>query len=284
MAHLVYSIKTMALVKFVFLFLILVSQDLFAQASKDPTDPTAVGYTKTNLKQKKWFSSASASAVRGLDYYAKVYLSYSGALIYKPNKKVSTSAGLSYSAPADGQVTFPQDWGVSDLSFSYTKADAVKIFERGNTSFRASLVLPTSKKSQRASLKGLLSLSIPTSFRLGGFSLSLSPGVGLGLYEFETADLNGGARNYPVRLPLRFSLSKSIYERLRGALSGGYTSLWDAYGDSIGVQSLSFSLSYPVYKGLSLSGGYSWSDRRVSNLSAFDDDRSRYFLSLSFYN
>ncbi len=253
-----------------------------AQVNSDPSNPSSVGYSKKSGKaQSPWTFAGSTSAVRGLDYYAKIYMSYSLSAIYKLKNRQSLSSSLSYSAPLDGNVTFPEDWGVGNFSLSYTKSRAFKIFKKGNTSFRASLVLPTSDSTKRSSSRGYLSLSVPTSFMWKGTSLVVSPGLGLSSHKYKTANESGTRANSPLRIRMSLVASRMLYKKMSGYLSARYSTFTDYDFNFKQTQSLGVGLSVPVYKGASVTGGYSWSDRLLSNNAVFDDDRSNYFLSLS---
>lgn len=255
-----------------------------AQVSSDPSNPTSIGYSKKDGKGKAespWTYAASTSAVRGLDYYAKVYMSYSLTTIYKLKKNQSISANLEYAAPADGMVDFPEDWGFEDISISYTKSEAFDIFENGKTSLRIGLGLPTSKTSQNASLRTSVSASIPTSFRWKGNSFVVSPGLGLSLHKYEEADEAGTKENSPFYMNLSLVASRTLYKSLSGSISAGLVNYANYDFHFKQIQSLGLSLSVPIYKTASLTGGYSWRDRILSHNAAFDDDRSKYFLSLS---
>lgn len=252
-----------------------------AQVSGDPSDPTAIGFSKKKTNVSPWIFAGSTSAVRGLDYFDKVFLSYSASAIYRLKHKQMLSANLSYSAPADGNVTFTEDWGFEDISFNYTKRGIFKLHKKTNTSLRLGLGLPTSETSQRASLKGSVSASLPTSLRWKGNTFVVSPGLGASAHKYETANDAGTRQNSPFSMRLNLVASRVLYKRVSGAVTAGYVNLADYDFSFRQIQSLGFNLTVPIYKKTNLTGGYSWRDTVISHNAAFDDDRSRYFLSLS---
>lgn len=266
----------------VFLTSLGISLSLGAQISADPSNPTSIGFSSKNKKKKSdWTFAGSASTVRGLDYYAKVYLSYSVSAIYKFKHQQSASTSLSYSVPVDGEVMFTEDWGLKDLSFSYNKGNILKLSKKTKTSLRLGLVLPTSEVSQRTTLKIGTSASLPTSLRWVGNTFVVSPGLGASMHKYETADKAGTQENSPFYMSLSLVASRTLYKKLSGSLSAGFVNLANYDFSFKQIQFLGASMTLPLYGKTSLTGGYSWRDRRISHNAVFDDDRAKYFLSLS---
>ncbi len=105
--------------------------------------------------------------------------------------------------------------------------------------------------------------------------------MGVSAHKYETADKAGTAENSPFNMRLSLIGSRTIYKKLSGAITAGYVSLANHDFSFKHIQSLGLSMTLPIYNKTSLTGGYSWRDRRISHNAAFDDDRSKYFLSLS---
>lgn len=256
-----------------------------AQVSADPSDPSAVGFSKTKkavIKQSPYTYVVTSSVQRGLDYYSDLFLNHSFAFIYKGKSNDFFSASTSYSHPSSGVATFPEDWGLEDLAFSYTKNNVFQITHDSRTTLRLGLSLPTSSTSQRATLIGRVSGFLPTSFQFYGNNVVINTGISLSHFRYDVADFGGLQRNLPLAIPLSFVVSRALYKNIFATINAGITQLADYDFNFIQVQSAGLTLTTQISPKFSVSGGYTWSDLRLSNNSLFDDDRSFYFLSLSF--
>ncbi len=265
--------------------LFLSSSLVYAQVSADPSDPSAVGFSKTKkaaIRQSPYTYVITSSVQRGLDYYSDIFLNHSFALIYKGKNNDFFSASTSYSHPSSGVATFPEDWGFEDLALSYTKNNIFQITKDSRTTLRVGVSLPTSNTSQRATLLGRVSGSLPTSFQFYGNNVVINTGISLSHFRYDVADFGGNQQNRPLAIPLSLIVSRALYKNFFATINAGVTQLADYDFNFIQVNSAGLTLTSQLSAKLSVSGGYVWSDLRLSNNSLFDDDRSFYFLSLSF--
>lgn len=250
----------------------------------DPTDPAAVGVTSAQKKKEfnPWVFSASTSLLRGLDYYDKLYSNYGVSGIYRFDERQSLSLNLSYSNPSDLVVTFKEDWGFEDLVLNYSFNRIHKINQKTSMGFRAGLILPTSEKSRNTSLMGGVSLTLPIISNYQRLRFVFTPGARLNAYQYITANKAGTILNYPFSLPVSLNTSYTLTRYLIPSLVLSTNYLFDSEGESINVMGLSANLTVAINNKFSLSTGYRWRDRRLTNYSLFDDDRSSMYLGVTY--
>lgn len=253
-----------------------------AQVTGDPTDPSAVGYSKVKKKNvTPWTFAGATSASRGADPLARFFLNHSLSVVFRSSAKETWSTNLSYSLPADRRVNHPEDWGLEDLNLSYSRNGVFSIIENTVSSLRLSATAPTSNRSQMSSLRLSLNASLPTRFSWSGNTIILSPRLRVANHGFETADIWGIRRNSPLGLGLTAIATRSLYKGLSAAVVTSYVGVFDYEFQMRHLQALGINITQSLYKSLNVTAGYTWRDRVISHLAVFDDDRSNFSISLS---
>lgn len=232
-------------------------------------------------RSQDWHVGLNASWSRGLDEYSDPFFTYNIWGTYKLAPQKNLGASFNYSHPYDNKATFPEDWGIGDLSLFYNEAQKWQWSKKSHTSVRLRLVLPLSERSRLAGLNAQVAALFPTSFQQGAWRYTASIGLVLASHRYETANVSGSVRNYWGSLPLSFLISKTFLDHLSVAASASFSGKLDYEGYFVSTQNLGLNFAYNI-RSYSLSLGYVWGDRFLSNYSFLDDDRARYYVSLGY--
>lgn len=216
-----------------------------------------------------------------MDYYSDYFTRLSSSLNYNLSESMGLDFGFDYSQPIKDDEEQVRRYGFGDLSVGVSWPGLMKS-PGSSLAGSVTLVLPTSRASQKASLMTSVEMGLSYSVRWKLFGISTSHAFIFSHYEFDTADEHGEVQNSPYGL--NNSVMGSIFITPRITLGGGGgIYMYQTYsGRNYQILSARTSLSVAATESLSFSAGYSWRDSLLTNNSFLDDDTTVASLSMSY--
>ena len=272
--------EVVAFVSGIFLVLAFVwAQNSTAQVSA----ASSVSQGQKNIAQKesRWSGSAQWSLQKNQDYYSDYYTALTLGAAYKINKNFTGYAEAGYSQPVSDNEEKVKYYGFEDVELGVSTAPFYKNKYNFQVSATTSVALPTSETSQKSSLNASWSGGLLTATPLQkGFRVSTIHIVTLNSYTYETSNTMGTSYNYPYAFTNGITGSWS-YKSFYSALSTSLTHIKNYANTEINIQSFRASLGYGFTNSLRSEIFGRWSDRTLTNNSAFDDDRTYYGMLLT---